>query len=121
MAKVTKKAIVRSNDVCKKTEVFSRDVSFDSPKQLKNTIRKKTWPEYFQKILDGKKNCELRLADFNIKEGDTLILEEWDPKTGEYTGRKIEKVVKNLTHVFPLDFASFEELEECGQYIIEME
>jgi hypothetical protein len=86
-----------------------------------NVLHKKTWPSLFQKVLSGKKNCDLRLADFDIKEGDTLVLEEWDPKTKEYTGRKIEKKVVNLTHVFPLDFASPEELEECGQYLIELE
>jgi ribosomal protein S17 len=84
-------------------------------------IKKKTWPEYFQKVLDRKKNCELRLADFDIKEGDTLILEEWDPKTKKYTGRKIEKKAKNITHVFPLDFSSPQELEKFGQYIIELD
>lgn len=84
-------------------------------------IKKKTWPEYFNKILAKDKNCDLRLADFNLKEGDTLILEEWDPKTKKYTGRKIEKKVAHLTHVFPLDFASEEELAQCGQYLIELE
>lgn len=84
-------------------------------------IHKKTWPSLFDKVLAGKKNCELRLADFKIAEGDVLVLDEWDPKTKKYTGRKIEKKVKNLTHVFPLDFASPEELEEYGQYLIEME
>lgn len=45
------------------------------------TIEKKVWPEYFQQILDGKKTFELRLHDFEIHEGDTLILKEWDPAT----------------------------------------
>ncbi|MCK9597253.1 DUF3850 domain-containing protein, partial [Candidatus Pacearchaeota archaeon] len=36
---------------------------------------------------------ELRLNDFDIKEGDILILREYDPKTKEYTGRKLEKDV----------------------------
>jgi len=84
-------------------------------------IHKKTWPVYFQKILDGKKNCELRLADFDIKEGDVLVLEEYDPVTKKYSGRKIEKKVKNLTKVNSLDFCSAEELKKFGQYLIEME
>ena len=42
-------------------------------------IKKKTWPELFQKILDGKKNTDIRLADFPINEGDELILEEFNP------------------------------------------
>jgi len=54
------------------------------------TTHKKVWKEYFEKILAGKKKFELRLADFEIKEGDTLVLEEWDKDKQEYTGRKIE-------------------------------
>ena len=49
-------------------------------------IHKKTWPKYFQEILEGKKKFEVRLADFEVKEGDTLILEEYDPDIKKYTG-----------------------------------
>ncbi len=55
------------------------------------TIHKKVWPEYFEKIISGKKKLELRLADFEINEGDAFILEKWDNKE-EYTGRKVEVV-----------------------------
>jgi len=50
-------------------------------------IKKKIWPKYFELVKSGKKKFEVRLADFRIKEGDILILEEWDPKTEKYTGR----------------------------------
>lgn len=43
-------------------------------------INKKIWPEYFDAVASGNKKFELRLNDFDIKEGDTLVLEEWDPK-----------------------------------------
>ncbi|OHA16451.1 MAG: hypothetical protein A3C79_02405 [Candidatus Taylorbacteria bacterium RIFCSPHIGHO2_02_FULL_45_28] len=56
-------------------------------------VEKKVWPEYFQQIVDNKKTFELRLNDFEIEEGDTLVLKEWDPKTKSYTGREIEKEV----------------------------
>lgn len=56
-------------------------------------IEKKVWPEYFQKIVEGKKTFELRLNDFNIEEGDVLVLKEYNPKTKEYTGRELEKGV----------------------------
>ena len=52
---------------------------------------KKVWPEYFQKIIDGKKTYELRLADWECNESDILVLQEWDPKTKKYTGRTIKK------------------------------
>ena len=54
-------------------------------------IRKKTWPEYFEAIISGKKKYELRLNDFEVEEGDILLLEEWDPKTKSYTGRQRKK------------------------------
>jgi hypothetical protein len=84
-------------------------------------IKKKTWPEYFQKIIDGKKNMELRLADFPASEGDTLVLEEYDPNTKSYTGRKIEKKIKNLIKWNPTLAHSMEDIKEFGFYEIEME
>ncbi|MCD4760037.1 DUF3850 domain-containing protein [archaeon] len=57
-------------------------------------IEKKIWIEYFQKIIDGNKKYELRLADFECNEGDILLLKEWDNEKKEYTGRKLEKKVK---------------------------
>jgi hypothetical protein len=56
-------------------------------------IEKKVWPQSFQAIKDGRKSYELRLADWECKEGDTLVLKEWDPETKQYTGRELEKEV----------------------------
>ena len=56
-------------------------------------IKKKAWSELFEKVLSGKKKFDIRLADFDIKEGDILILEEYNPKTKQYTGRVIKKKV----------------------------
>jgi len=56
-------------------------------------IKKKIWPGYFDDVASGKKKYELRLNDFEIEEGDILVLEEWNPETKEYTGRKTEKKV----------------------------
>lgn len=67
-------------------------------------IRKKTWPEYFEEVLSGNKTFEYRLADFECKQGDTLILEEWDPEAKEYTGRKIEKTVGFVGQINDLNF-----------------
>jgi len=50
-------------------------------------------PEYFQKIFEGKKTYELRLADWECNEGDVLVLREWYPETGEFTGRSLKKEV----------------------------
>ena len=62
------------------------------------------------------------MNDFEIKEGDTLALEEWDPKTSQYTGRKIEKEVTRVTK-FKIDelFWPKKEIEEKGIQIISLD
>lgn len=84
-------------------------------------IRKKTWPDLFQRMVEGKKTTDIRLADFEIKEGDILILEEYDPKTKSYTGRVLKKKVKNLNKVRLTDFHKPEEIVKYGHWIIELE
>lgn len=84
-------------------------------------IKKKTWPEFFQKMLEGKKTVDLRLADFDISEGDTLVLEEYNPETKQYTGRTLTKTVKILNKVKLTDFHSTKEIKEHGHWIIELE
>ncbi len=58
----------------------------------------KTWPEPFQATLDGRKNYELRKNDRDFRVGDALILNEWDPTTGVFTGRWI---VVEITYMTP--------------------
>ncbi|MEK7181233.1 MAG: DUF3850 domain-containing protein [Patescibacteria group bacterium] len=86
------------------------------------TINKKIWPEYFDVVSSGKKKFELRLNDFEAKEGDTLILEEWDPKTKSYTGRKIEK---KITFVWKFKtgetFWPESEIKEKGLQVLSIE
>lgn len=86
-------------------------------------IEKKVWPEYFQEIFDGKKTFELRLNDFNINEGDILILKEWNPKTKDYTGRVIEKTAGYIGRWKIDDLAQFwpkEEIEKNGLQVISL-
>ena len=82
-------------------------------------IKKKCQPQYFKKILTGEKNFELRLNDFVCKKGDTLLLEEWDPKTKNYTGRTLSKKVSYVAK-FKIDklFWPKEEIEKKGIQII---
>lgn len=84
-------------------------------------IKKKIWPEYFDAVESGKKNYELRLNDFDVKEGDTLVLEEWDPKTKQYTGRETEKIVTYVGK-FKLDklFWPEEQIKEKGIQVISL-
>lgn len=55
-------------------------------------IKKKIRADYFEEILSGKKKFELRLNDFNVKEGDILIVQEHD-SAHNLTGREIEKTI----------------------------
>lgn len=74
--------------------------------------------------LQEKKKYELRLNDFEIHEGDVLVLKEWDKEKNEYTGRRIEKKVTRVNK-FKLDdlyaFWSKEEVDEKGIQIISIE
>ena len=79
---------------------------------------KKAWPEYFQKILDGKKTYDLRLANWKCKEGDILVLREWNPKTKVYTGREIEKKVTYVGKTKEMDFWTKKDIEKYGYQII---
>jgi len=83
------------------------------------TIKKKIWPEWFKLVKSGEKKFELRLADFRVKEGDALILEEWNPKTKKYTGRKIRKKVKYLLKFKLDDFGQEKEIKKKGLYVIQ--
>lgn len=86
-------------------------------------IEKKTWPELFQQVLDGKKTFDLRLNDFEINEGDMLILKEWDPTTKAYTGREVSHTVgyvgkwavEDLTKFWPRN-----EIETYGIQVISL-
>lgn len=84
-------------------------------------IKKKVWKEYFEKIISGKKKFELRLADFDINEGDTLVLEEWDKDKQEYTGRKIETTVTYLIKTKDVSFWPQEDIDRYGFQIIQFD
>jgi hypothetical protein len=86
-------------------------------------IEKKTWPKYFRKFKENKKHFEIRLADFKIKKGDTLILREWNPEIKKYTGRKL-KFKTGLILKIPLEdmekFHLKNDMEKYGFYVIEL-
>lgn len=84
-------------------------------------VKKKIWPEYFDLVSSGKKKFELRMNDFDVNEGDTIVLEEWDPKTKQYTGRKIEKKASYILKFKLNDFDQKEDIEKNGLVIIQME
>jgi len=84
------------------------------------TIKKKCWPKLFALVKSGKKKFDLRVADFKIKEGDTLILEEYDPKKKKYTGRKLTRKVKFLIKFKLDDFDQRAKMVKDGFYVIQI-
>jgi ASC-1-like (ASCH) protein len=84
-------------------------------------IKKKIWPEFFEAIKSGKKRFEIRLGDIDVNEGDILELEEFNPETKNYTGRKIEKKVSYLLKTKDIDFWPKEDINKLGLVIMSLE
>jgi len=53
----------------------------------------KIWPKQFEAVRINQKRFEIRVNDRDFKEGDLLVLEEWDPTTKTYSGRVVYRVV----------------------------
>ena len=79
-----------------------RDV-IDGPSRLKQgrgpvEHSLKSWPHLFEAVLSGAKTHEMRRAsDRDFRIGDVLRLQEYDPKTREYTGRETRFRVTYVT------------------------
>lgn len=77
----------------------------------------KTWSKYFQEVKSGRKTFEVRKNDRDFREGDTLILKEWQPKgnslvspnklVGEYTGDELEVEITYMMQAKPENAALF--------------
>lgn len=68
----------------------------------------KSWPVFFQAIKKGVKTHDLRSNhDRDYKVGDELVLQEFDPVTGTYTG---DEIVCRITYItsnqFPCAYSS---------------
>lgn len=85
------------------------------------TITKKMWPEEFEAVFSGKKKIDIRVADFEIKEGDMLILEEWNPEAKRHTGRNMGKKVGSVVKFKIDDYGQREQIETKGLYAIQLE
>lgn len=58
----------------------------------------KTWPQYFQRVLDREKKFEVRKNDRDYQVGDILELQEYDPEFKEYSQRYICGRVTYILH-----------------------
>lgn len=81
-------------------------------------IRKKTWTDAFEKILSGEKTFDARLANFDCKPEDILVLEEYDPKLKKYTGRKIEKKITFILNTKNQNYWSQSDIKKNGILIM---
>lgn len=81
-------------------------------------VEKKVWPKFFEEIKSGKKNFEVRLADWRCRPGDVLVLHEWNPRTKKYTGRIIQKKVSYVLKTKGLKFFTKKEIEKYGYQVI---
>ena len=63
----------------------------------------KCWPEFFETILDGRKQFELRRNDRNYEVGQEYCIKEWDTSTVSYTGREVNVRITYVlqAHEFP--------------------
>ena len=81
-------------------------------------IEKKCWPVFFEKILSGKKTFEIRLGNFQCKEGDILRLREFHPIQRKYTGRQLDREITFIMNTDEVDFWTYEEIQEYGLKIL---
>ncbi len=86
-------------------------------------IKKKCWPEWYEKFISGERTFELRLADFDLKNEDILVFEEYDPRTKQYTGRSTEFKCSRVEHSAqnPLQFYNIDDVKKNGFWIIKLE
>ena len=61
----------------------------------------KCWPEYFQAVKSGAKTFEVRKWDRPYQVGDALLLREYEPKSGEYTG---DEITREVTYLLDLTY-----------------
>lgn len=58
----------------------------------------KVIPPYFDDIWSLRKTWEVRKNDRDYQVGDTLILNEFDPETNDYTSKFVKAKVKYILH-----------------------
>lgn len=77
------------------------ELSVDKPRRP-ITHDLKCWPKFFPHVFDNSKPFEVRKRDRDYRVGDRLLLREWNPDDGTYSGRSIERAI---TYVLTADDA----------------
>ncbi|KKT74882.1 MAG: ASCH domain protein [Microgenomates group bacterium GW2011_GWA2_44_7] len=82
-------------------------------------IYKKVQQKYFEAVVDGRKQFEVRLADFKCKPGDTFVLQEQKPGTREFTGREVScEILFKLNTKEVENFHTKEQLDKYGLVVL---
>jgi hypothetical protein len=60
----------------------------------------KSWPEFFNALKEGRKTFDIRRDDRRpaYAAGHHLMLREWDPDKGQYTGEQIRKRITDVQY-----------------------
>lgn len=78
------------------------------------------WSESYEKVLSGEKTYDMRLADWDIEQGDVIVFREWNPNTKEYTGREMSRVVGYVGKTKDWEVWPKEDIEKYGYQIISL-
>lgn len=57
----------------------------------------KSWPVFFEAVLEGRKLHDLRTDERDYAVGDTLRLREFDPNVQMYSGREAVRRISYIT------------------------
>ncbi|HEX6827180.1 MAG TPA: DUF3850 domain-containing protein [Nitrospiraceae bacterium] len=67
-----------------------------NPTRFPSKHRVKSHPDSFREVWEGAKGHEIRINDRRYKVADSVRLNEYDPETGNYSGRSIDVIIINL-------------------------
>ena len=82
-------------------------------------IKKKTYKNLFEKVKSGEKRFDVRLADFECKPGDVLLLQEQDENSKQLTGRELRCEVLFRFNTKDMEkFHSKQEIEKYGLMVL---
>jgi ASC-1-like (ASCH) protein len=82
-------------------------------------IEKGVQPGYFRAVKDGRKSFEVRLADFECKPGDVLVLKEQKEGSKAQTGEEVECEVLYRFNTKDIEkFYSKQDIEKHGLVVL---
>jgi hypothetical protein len=83
-------------------------------------IRKKAYSALFAEVLSGSKTFDVRIANFDCRPGDVLVLDEVNETTKQPTGRTIRKKVGYVFKTKDVDFWPDEAIKQYGYQVISL-